>query len=115
MTEYEIDKMAEEAGLTRDGDMWFSNGINDMDVKHEHLAKFAILVAAHEREKVAQWIIDKGYATGHGDTIIDLLIELDWQVREACAKVAEGPAGIDDEEAYWGREIAKAIRARGKS
>jgi len=35
--------------------------------------------------------------------------------REACAKVAEGPAGIDDEEAYWGREIAKAIRARGNT
>ena len=35
--------------------------------------------------------------------------------REACAKVAEGPVGIDDEEAYWGREIAKAIRARGNT
>ena len=76
---------------------------------------FAALVAAHEREKVARWIIYKGYATGHGDTIEDLLTELEWQVaeleREACAKVAESyeprcevcPSGVSN-----------AIRARGE-
>jgi hypothetical protein len=34
------------------------------------------------RQKVAQWMIDRGYATGHGDTIEDLLRELDWQIEE---------------------------------
>ena len=35
-----------------------------------------------EREKVAKWMVKHGYATGHGDTIEDLLAELDWQIRE---------------------------------
>ena len=34
-----------------------------------------------EREKVAQWMIQRSYATGHGDTTEDLLKELDWQIR----------------------------------
>jgi hypothetical protein len=44
-------------------------------------------------EAVAKWMIDRGYATGHGDTIEELLKELEWQIREnereACAKVCE--------------------------
>jgi hypothetical protein len=81
-----------------------------------------------EREKVAQWMMQHGYATGHGDTIEDLLAELDWQIaenwnralvngmkteREACAKVCDD---LDDEcegdkiRAYF---CADAIRARG--
>lgn len=67
-------------------------------------------------EAVAKWMIDRGYATGHGDTIEDLLKELEWQVREneqeACAKVAESyeprcetcPSGVSN-----------AIRARGNT
>ena len=38
-----------------------------------------------EREKVAQWMMQRGYATGHGDTTEDLLAELDWQVKERGA------------------------------
>ncbi len=69
-----------------------------------------------EREKVAKWMIERGYATGHGDTIEDLLKELEWQVmereQEACALIAESyeptcescPSGV-----------ANAIRARGES
>ena len=45
------------------------------------------------KEKIAQWMIQKGYATGHGDTVEDLLKELEWQAaereREACAKVCD--------------------------
>ena len=79
--------------------------------------RFAALVAAAEREKVARWHIGSGYTTGHGDTIEDLLVELEWQVREsereACAKVCED---IDTE--YEGEDVlatwcATAIRARG--
>ena len=33
-------------------------------------------------EKVAAWMMQRGYATGHGDTIEDLLTELDWQIAE---------------------------------
>ena len=35
-----------------------------------------------DKEKLAQWVIQRGYATGHGDTIEDLLQELEWQIAE---------------------------------
>jgi len=51
------------------------------------------LVAAKEREVVANWIMDRGFATGHGDSIVDLLDQLEWQIeekeREACAKLCD--------------------------
>ena len=34
------------------------------------------------REKLAAWMIYRGYATGHGDTIEDLLQELEEQLDE---------------------------------
>ena len=46
------------------------------------LERFAALVAAAEREKVAAWMMGRGYATGHGDSTQDLLQELDWQISE---------------------------------
>ena len=79
-------------------------------------SKLIELVRADEREKVAAWVMQRGYATGHGDTIEDLLQELDWQVtereREACAKVCEqqeeyGPLCETPEQ------CAAGIRARG--
>ena len=53
MTQDEIIEMAEQAGMTQDGDMWFSFGKGDMDVEHKHLVAFAKLVAAKEREECA--------------------------------------------------------------
>ncbi len=41
-----------------------------------------------DREKLAQWMISKGYSTGHGDTIEDLLKELEWQIAEFVDKAA---------------------------
>ena len=68
---------------------------------------FAALVAAAEREKVARWEIGSGYATGHGDTIEDLLVELEWQVREKereeCAKVCEAEASRRDADGAYER------------
>ena len=76
-------------------------------------------VIVREREVVANWIMDKGFATGHGDSIVDLLDQLEWQIaekeREACAKIC------DDELKQWGifdsdvGDVSKAIRARGQS
>lgn len=67
-----------------------------------------------DKEQVARWMISRGYATGHGDTIEDLLAELEWQAaereREACAKVCDNwPYGRDD---VW--SLGQAIRARGE-
>ena len=71
--------------------------------------------------KLAAWMIKRGYATGHGDTIEDLLAELDWQIkeriaieREECAKVAETVyEDKKQDDIYWGiPEAVKAIRER---
>ena len=52
-----------------------------------HLIEQALREANHmaqnaEREKVANWMMRQGYATGHGDTVEDLLKELEWQAKE---------------------------------
>ena len=71
---------------------------------------------AAEREKVAQWMMTKGYATGHGDSIEDLMKELEWQIREsereACAKVCED---MDHNGVMIAADCAAAIRARGNT
>jgi len=81
------------------------------------LEKFAALVAAHEREKVAKWMVERSYATGHGDTIEDLLTEIDWQAaereREECAKVADAWQSAIHDPRYE-CDCADAIRARGE-
>ena len=86
-------------------------------------------LVADEREKVAQWMIQQGYATGHGDTVEDLLKELEWQIaenwtnalvkgvegeREACAKVCNLIAKEIDDTNGTATYCAKAIRARSE-
>ena len=111
MDREEIIRMAREAGLAYGSD----------EKPLGSVTRFAALVAAAEREKVARWHIGSGYTTGHGDTIEDLLVELEWQVREsereACAKVCEDiPLPKDSKALTHGPTIercAAAIRARG--
>ena len=78
-----------------------------------------------DKEKVAQWMIQKGYATGHGDTVEDLLKELEWQIlenwhramvnsmkaeREACEKACEEFYTIEG----IAQKCAANIRARSE-
>ena len=67
-----------------------------------------------ELAKAIVWMMDKGYTTGHGDSVVDLLQELEWQVaereREACAKVAESYEPTCD---LCPGSVAIAIRSRG--
>ena len=108
----DIIRMAREArgypAAPTDGSLWLFS--------ESHLERFAELVAAAEREKVAKWQMGSGYSTGHGETIEDLLVELEWQVREsereACAKLADA---ADMYNRYISQEIAAAIRARGQA
>jgi O-methyltransferase involved in polyketide biosynthesis len=70
-----------------------------------------------EREKVAEWMMQRGYATGHGEAIEDLLAELDWQIREsereACAQMVLSWA--PEFFKYMTQEYAAHfIRARGQ-
>ena len=67
-------------------------------------------------------MIDRGYATGHGDTVEDLLDELDWQIAENWTRgmvngvQAEREACIDIVSMHGGSvEIEAAIRARGET
>ena len=111
MNREDIIRMAREAGIevNKDLDDW---SVPVWHVGVRYLERFAALVAAAEREKVAAWMIQRSYATGHGDTTEDLLVELEWQVREsereACAKVCE------DNFSDGALNLADAIRARGE-
>lgn len=131
MTRDDIIRMAREwlPKAYRDGDV----GEEPKFTKHNMEVAFTAGAAA-ERNKLAQWMIDRSYATGHGDTVEDLLEELDWQIteswskvviasveaeREACAmeciKLAHGWARLGT----WGEnnefhDCAATIRARGQ-
>jgi hypothetical protein len=121
----DIIAMARRAGAHDDG-----NEVRFVELRY--LERFAALVAAAERNKVAQWMIDHSFATGHGDTTEDLLEELDWQIteswskvvmasveaeREACALIAETPVfGEQDDITMQAKDrVAAAIRARGQA
>ena len=82
--------MSEAYDLADRGD---SEGFNSVKVMCSDVLALIETEIATEREKVAQWMMDKGYATGHGDSIEDLVKEIEWQVaereREACVKVCD--------------------------
>ena len=106
----DIIRMAREAGISES----HAQGMQGF------LERFAFLVAAVERNKLAAWMIERGYATGHGDSIEKLLEELDWQIeerirneREACAKVCDVLAVHPEYASDITKVAAQAIRARG--
>ena len=128
MTQDEINRMAREAGF---------NPVAYMGGNLELFERFASLVAAAERNKLAAWMMAQGYATGHGETMEGLLEELEREVgfkraelwikriseavlaeREACAKVCDGLNFIDNGTPAGtrtsNRHCAAAIRARNK-
>ena len=80
MDREEIIRMAREAGLAYGSDEKPLNSVT----------RFAALIAAAERNKLAAWMMRQGYATGHGDTIKDLLKELGWQIEERIRNEREG-------------------------
>jgi len=112
MTREELIEIAEQVYGKCD---WHGDALN-------HLEQLAKLLVEKEREIVANWIMNKGFATGHGDSIVDLLDQLEWQVaereREACAKIAENRMLHDKNENikkgyfYAQQSIAQDIRTR---
>ena len=84
----DIIKMAKEAWLRRTGCVW----TEPQYWSKAELVRFAELISAAEREKVVQWMMQRGYATGHGNTTEDLLNELEWQIRERKSQNAWKPA-----------------------
>ena len=114
MDREEIIRMAREAGAMFDHMTWVERDLSPV------FERFAELVTAHEREKVARWMMERGYATGHGDTIEELLQELDWQIREqereliARSMDKQADLACDYLDRKWAQEMAAAIRARGE-
>ena len=108
MNREEVIKLAKQSGL-------FVELVLERDL--DWLERFASLVASTEREKVAAWMMQCGYATGHGDTIEDLLKELDWQAKEIersmCVQIVEDEA-MQYAEPVWAFEIVNDIKARGQ-
>ena len=113
MNREEIIRMAQEAGgylaELPNGDAWL---FDDKQQLERFFNAAYVAGAAAEREKVARWQIGSGYTTGHGDTIEDLLVELEWQVREsereACAELAAWILKMPE------NDVSHAIRARGQ-
>jgi 2-oxo-4-hydroxy-4-carboxy--5-ureidoimidazoline (OHCU) decarboxylase len=111
MDREEIIRMAREAGLPY---IYQTGEVANLRL----VERFAALVAAAERNKLAAWMIERGYATGHGDTVEDLLKELEWQIaereREVCAKVCDVLAVHPEYASDITKVAAQAIRARGE-
>ena len=101
MSRDDIIRMAQKAGWEMDKRWDLDRGFMSR-LERFYKTTFAAGASA-ERNTVAQWMIDKGYATGHGDTVEDLLKELEWQVRERerVIEQEQGPRqwqGLTDEE-----------------
>ena len=114
MNRDDIIRIAREAGLSNDFGRLGYHYLPELE-RFFHMAYAA--GAAAERNKLTQWMIQHSYATGHGDTMEDLLKELEWQIREsereACAKVCDK---YDDERYANAADLcANAIRARNKT
>jgi hypothetical protein len=136
----DIIRMAKEAGIYHAFDSeghW--DGLTDQKLfdPHPHpndvvygdkrtveiLERFVALAQAAERNKLAAWMIAQGYATGHGDTMEQLLDELRWQVRESereqCAKICDHmeQEAEGTECCKWPTpaDCAHTIRARGNT
>jgi len=101
MTQDEIIDMAEQAGMTQDGDMWFSFGKGDMDVEHEHLVAFAKLVAEKATEEAnaranASWtLMCKKMVAFEREAIIQIIKETPFSN-------------------WFQADVIEAIRARGE-
>ncbi len=107
-------------------ELFCTNGLgkNTMKEIEEFLSKHGLRLGMKRKElypggntpeaKIAEWMIKQGYATGHGDTVEDLLKELEWQIREQereeCAKIADKRNRQKNSVA---NRIAKKIRSRG--
>lgn len=126
----DIIAMARAAGI-KSGDI-YKLTVGHMSI--ETLKRFADLVRAADRNKLAAWMMAQGYATGHGETIEGLLEELEREAsfdkaelwlkrineavlaeRDACAKLAWTTPEPNDEYVPLRMAIHDAIRARGQA
>ena len=117
MTREKLMRMAVEAGGFNElrplieREYWVFPCIEDVEAFAGLVSGYMVQAAINvQREKVAQWMLANGYATGHGEKITDLLEELKWQIEEKIAIEREACA---DEAQGYDSMIAGLIRARG--
>jgi len=69
------------------------NCLGDLHIRENIERRILVALAAHDqkvREPLVAWMVENSFATGHGDSVEDLLKELKWQVEELrAAKRAE--------------------------
>jgi hypothetical protein len=128
----DIIAMAREAGFTTAQDVWpqeferfaalvaapLQERIADLyqqlnEAERELDSQYKLGMEA-ERNKLAAWMMAQGYATGHGDTIEQLLDELRWQVRESERQAC---AALCDQLSDSSRDLrfGAAVRARSQA
>lgn len=130
MNRDDIIRMAREAGWSGIYTQWREpDGSPDwtpvkesltVPVTMEQIERFADLVAAAERNKLAAWMIQFGFATGHGDTMEQLVDALGSEIvdriefeinteREVCAQMADDVVAGK----RWFNDLPADIRTRG--
>lgn len=129
MNRDDIIRMSREAGWSRIYTQWAEpTGKPDwstvkesltVPVTMEQIERFADLVASAERNKLAAWMIQFGFATGHGDTMEQLVDALGSEIverikfeidteREVCAQMADDVVAGKS----WFNDLPADIRTR---
>ncbi len=98
MNREDITCMAREAGplISTPFDVWCE--------------RFAALVADAERNKLAAWMIQFGFATGHGDTMEQLVDALGSEIVDRIEFEIDAAVAAERKA-----RVAEALRARGQA
>ena len=83
-------RYGKEAGLIPTGDFSITKlehfvSLIQKDL-HELYSSRLNAVALIQREKLVRWMMERGYATGHAESIEELLLQLEWQINERIAR-----------------------------
>jgi hypothetical protein len=114
--------------ITRDG-VWVNPDVSVDDAAKavlaaldSHIKMLVESAVQAERNKLATWMMQCGFATGHGDTVEELLYELDTEIEDRLA--AREWAELTDKEvkdciastaySFEATDIARAVEAKLK-
>jgi len=82
------DSFAEIVKDLREAKVYGPNGQPILEALNWIAYRIERALAAHDQKvPLAAWMIENSFATGHGDTVEDLLKELKWQIEERDQKV----------------------------
>jgi len=86
----ELDGFVQIVKDLRTAKVYGPNGTPILEAMNWIADRIEAALAAHDqkmREPLTAWMIENSFATGHGDTVEDLLKELKWQIKESNQKV----------------------------